>query len=66
MYGTVKNGPVEGAALGGLGAFAGAIAGYSVRQKFDRGMPDFAVALLEDALAVGGGLIAVALSAKAE
>ena len=57
-------GAVQGAALGGLGAFAGAIAGYSVRQRFNRRMPDFAIALFEDALAFGGGMIAVALAAR--
>ena len=66
INGTAKKYPIEGAALGGLGAFAGAIAGYNVRQRFNRGMPDFAVALLEDALALGGGVIAVALAANAE
>lgn len=64
MNESAKKRPVEGAALGGLGAFAGAIAGYSVRQRFNRRMPDFAVALFEDALAFGGGVIAVALAAR--
>jgi|SRR5215472_8382610 len=66
MNGTAKKIPVQGAALGGLGAFAGAIAGYSVRQRFNRGMSDFAVALLEDALAVGGGVIALVIAASVE
>ena len=66
MNGTGQKRQLEGAALGGLGALAGAIAGYCVRQRFNRGMPDFSVALLEDALAVGGGVVAVALAANAE
>jgi uncharacterized membrane protein len=66
MNGTGQKRQLEGAALGGLGALAGAIAGCCVRQRFNRGMPDFSVALLEDALAVGGGVVAVALAANAE
>jgi uncharacterized membrane protein len=63
IHGTVKRSLAEGAVLGGLGALAGAVTGYYVRQRLNRDMPDFAIALLEDALAVGGGAIIVALVA---
>jgi len=66
IYGTVKRPPAEGAVLAALGAVAGAITGYHVRQNLNRDMPDFVVALLEDALAVGGVAMIVALDAAAE
>ena len=56
---------VEGALLGGLGAIAGALAGYHVRKRLSRETPDFAVGLLEDALAIGGGAVITALMASA-
>lgn len=43
----------EGALFGALGAIIGAFAGYYVRKKLVRQMPALAVALAEDALAVG-------------
>jgi uncharacterized membrane protein len=54
-----KRSLTDGAVLGGIGALAGAITGYHVRKRLNRGMPDFAVALLEDALAVGGSAVVV-------
>lgn len=42
----------EGALLGGAGALTGAFGGYYARRSFSRNHPDFAVALVEDALAV--------------
>jgi uncharacterized membrane protein len=66
IHGSVKNPPGEGAALGGLGALAGAISGYLVRQRLSREMPDLAAALLEDALAVGGGTLIVAVAAASD
>jgi uncharacterized membrane protein len=47
-----------GAALGAVGGFAGAFAGYEVRTRLVRalGVPDFVIAVLEDAVAIGGGL----------
>ena len=51
----------QGALLGGLGAIAGAFAGYHLRQRLDREFPDLPVALIEDAIAIGGS-IAVASS----
>ncbi|PYV71009.1 MAG: hypothetical protein DMG96_29835 [Acidobacteria bacterium] len=50
VCGAVKRPFVEGALLGGLGAIAGALAGYHVRKRLSRETPDFAVGLLEDAL----------------
>jgi uncharacterized membrane protein len=66
IHGTLRRPLAEGVVFGGLGALTGAITGYYVRQRLNRDMPDFAVALLEDALAVGGGAITVALAASAE
>jgi len=66
IYGTVKKPIVEGAVFGGLGSLAGAITGYHVRQRLSRDMPDFVVALLEDALAVGAGATIVTLAAATE
>ena len=46
--------------LGGLSG-AGAFAGYEVRKRLVRALkvPDFVIALLEDAVAIGGGLLIV-------
>ncbi len=50
-----------GAALGALGAVAGAYGGYAVRHRLVTNLkaPDVAIALLEDAIAIGGGLLIV-------
>ena len=50
-----------GAALGGAGGLAGAFAGYRARAAFVKkaGMPDWVVAVLEDLIAIGGGLFLV-------
>jgi uncharacterized membrane protein len=50
-----------GAVLGVAGALAGAFAGYEVRTRVVRALkvPDFVIALLEDAVAIGGGLLIV-------
>jgi uncharacterized membrane protein len=50
---------VLGAVLGGLGGVAGAFAGYHYRRRFSSMLPDFPLALLEDLVAVGGGLLLV-------
>lgn len=52
---------VAGAVLGALGGVAGAFAGYTYRRLLSRGaaVPDFLLALLEDVVAVGGGLLIV-------
>ena len=50
-----------GAILGVTGAITGAYAGYEVRKRLVRALkvPDFVIALLEDAVAIGGGLLIV-------
>lgn len=50
-----------GAVLGGLGGVIGAFAGYEARTRLVKALkaPDFVVALLEDAVAIGGGLFIV-------
>jgi uncharacterized membrane protein len=50
-----------GAVLGALGGIAGAFAGYEARTRSVKALnvPDFVIALLEDAVAIGGGLLIV-------
>jgi uncharacterized membrane protein len=50
-----------GAILGVAGAIAGAFLGYEVRKRLVRALkvPDFVIGLLEDALAIAGGLLIV-------
>lgn len=62
IYGIVKQSLAEGAVLGGLGALAGAFAGYHARKRLSRNLPDLGVAVLEDALAIGGGVLVTALA----
>ena len=64
IYGVVKRPLKEGAVLGGIGAIAGAVAGYHMRRKLSGDMPDLGVALLEDALAIGGGILVATLAAR--
>ena len=47
-----------GAILGAVGGVAGAFAGYQVRTRLVKALkvPDFVIAVLEDAVAIGGGL----------
>jgi uncharacterized membrane protein len=63
IYGVVKRPLTEGAVLGGVGAITGAFAGYRMRKRLSRNMPDLGVAVLEDALAIGGGVLITALAA---
>jgi uncharacterized membrane protein len=53
----------EGAVLGGVGAIAGAFAGYYARKRLSGDTPNLGIAVLEDALAIGGGVIIIALAA---
>src|SRR4029453_15515155 len=48
---------VLGGILGGLGGIIGAFVGYEVRTRLVRALkvPDLVIALLEDAVAIGGG-----------
>ena len=50
-----------GAVLGAAGGIAGAFGGYEVRKRLVGALnvPDFVVALAEDAVAIGGGLLIV-------
>ena len=50
-----------GALLGAIGGVAGAFAGYEVRTRLVRALnvPDLVIAVLEDAVAIGGGLFIV-------
>ena len=52
---------VIGTILGVLGAIAGAFAGYEIRHRLVEafGLQDFGVALAEDIVAIGGGLLLV-------
>ena len=52
---------VPGVVLGVAGAITGAFVGYEVRKRLVRSLdvPDFIIALLEDAVAIGGGLLIV-------
>jgi uncharacterized membrane protein len=52
---------VTGGILGALGGIAGAFGGYQVRTRLVRALkvPDFVIACLEDAVAIGGGLFIV-------
>jgi uncharacterized membrane protein len=64
IYGVVKRPLIEGAVLGGVGAIAGAFAGYQMRKRLRRDMPDVGVAVLEDALAIGGAVLITALAVQ--
>ncbi|HXM17850.1 MAG TPA: DUF4126 family protein [Candidatus Tumulicola sp.] len=56
-----RHSAAAGALLGGLGAVAGTLGGYEARTQLVKGLgaPDFAVALVEDIVAIGGGLFVV-------
>ena len=51
--------PLLGALLGAGGGVAGAFAGYNYRRRLAARAPDLMLALLEDLVAVGGGLFLV-------
>jgi uncharacterized membrane protein len=53
---------ILGAVLGAIGAIAGAFAGYELRHRLvtKRNAPDLLVALIEDAVAIGGAFLIVA------
>jgi uncharacterized membrane protein len=50
-----------GAVLGAVGGIAGAFAGYQIRTRLVKALkvPDLVIALLEDAVAIGGGVLIV-------
>jgi len=53
--------PVIGPILGVLGSIAGAFAGDEIRHRLVEAfeLPDFGVAVAEDIIAIGGGLLIV-------
>ena len=51
--------PILAAIFGAAGAIAGAFAGYTYRTRLAGKAPDLVLALLEDLVAVGGGLFLV-------
>jgi uncharacterized membrane protein len=51
--------PLLGALLGAVGGVAGAFAGYNYRRRLAAMAPDLVLALLEDLVAVGGGILLV-------
>jgi len=63
IYSVAKRPLREGAILGGLGAVAGTFAGYHMRRKLSGDTSHLTVALLEDAVAIGGGILVAALAA---
>ena len=63
IYGVAERPLVEGALLGGVGAITGAFAGYYTRKRLSGDMPNLGIAVLEDALAIGGGVMIIALAA---
>src|ERR1700730_15096351 len=63
IYGVVKRPLMEGAVLGGVGAISGAFAGYRIRERLSRDKPNLGIAGLEDAVAIGGGILITALVA---
>jgi uncharacterized membrane protein len=65
IYGIAEQPLAEGGLFGGVGAIAGALAGYYTRKKLGDRIPDIGIAVMEDALAIGGGIIIAALAAPA-
>lgn len=63
IYGVAERPVAEGAVLGGAGAIAGAFAGYYTRKRLSGDMPNLGIAALEDALAIGGGILITTLVA---
>jgi uncharacterized membrane protein len=53
--------PATGAVLGAAGGIAGAFGGYQIRTRLVKALkvPDFVIAILEDAVAIGAGFFIV-------
>jgi uncharacterized membrane protein len=64
IYGVAERPLAEGVVLGGVGTIAGAFAGYYTRKRLSRDMPNLGIAVLEDALAIGGGILITTLLAR--
>jgi uncharacterized membrane protein len=58
---STRNGVPLAAAAGAIGGIAGAFGGYNIRHFLvaNKGLPDFAVAIAEDLVAIVGGLVIV-------
>jgi uncharacterized membrane protein len=57
---STSNGVPLAAAAGALGGIAGAFGGYNIRHSLvAKGLPDYVVALAEDAVAIVGGFVIV-------
>src|SRR5262249_47605215 len=59
---------IVGALLGALGGVAGTLGGYEFRTRLVKALnvPDIVIALLEDAIAIGGGLFLVSRFCKTQ
>jgi uncharacterized membrane protein len=64
IYGVAERPLAEGVVLGGVGTIAGAFAGYYTRKTLSGDMPNLGIAVLEDALAIGGGILIATLLAR--
>ena len=65
---TIHNGRIRilatGALVGGLAAITAAFIAYHTRRKLSLHLPGFAVGVLEDGLALGGGFVVAAFAAR--
>jgi uncharacterized membrane protein len=64
IYRLGKEPLIKGAVLGAVGATAGAFAGYHTRKRLSHDSPNVGIAVLEDALAIGGGVLITSLAAQ--
>ena len=64
IYGVAERPLAEGVVLGGLGTIAGAFAGYYTRKRLSGDTLNLGIAVLEDALAIGGGILIATLLAR--
>ena len=59
LCGAAHQSVVLGGVLGAVGGLAGCFGGYALRTRLSKVLPGLVVALLEDAVAIGGGLFIV-------
>lgn len=64
VYGARQRRLAEGAVLGATGAVVGAFGGYYIRRRLSRRGSGLKIAILEDALAMGGGILVAALTGR--
>lgn len=61
LWTAAQHSVAAGGIAGAVGGIVGAYVGYAIRRRLVRsGVPDFAVALVEDLVAIGGGFLLVA------